>query len=167
IKKRNAVPEKIALRRPQEQGPLTDGELRLNADADKLWILELDRVPIGQTQFFESGPLLARFLDVLSRLVADRAGTGRLIGFGVLGATCCADEREHNYISLLHEAHRDMCTTGLAICPLFFSVEATWGDEQVKMRDYMTCPEGRSVGDDNSASRPALIRCNVLSGSSP
>ena len=59
----------------QEQGPLADGEVRLDADADQPRLLELDRVPVGQPQLVQRGPLLAGRLDVLPLVLADGAGS--------------------------------------------------------------------------------------------
>ena len=48
IEQRQAVPQDVGLRRAQEQGPLADGEVRLDADADQPRLLELDGVSVGQ-----------------------------------------------------------------------------------------------------------------------
>src|SRR5262249_30718636 len=48
IEERQTVPEDVAARGAEKQGPLADGEVRLDADADQVRFLELDRAAVGE-----------------------------------------------------------------------------------------------------------------------
>jgi hypothetical protein len=100
IQQRQTVPQDVGLRGPQEQGPLADGERRVDADADQPRLLELDRVAVGQPQPLPGRPLLARDLDVLPFILADGTGGGRLVALGVLRPAGRADEVRHAPASL-------------------------------------------------------------------
>lgn len=49
-----------------------------------------------------SGPVLTCDFDVLPLVLADSAFRGRLVFLGELGATGCADEVRHDYVTLAH-----------------------------------------------------------------
>src|SRR5207248_11658178 len=63
---------------------------------DQSRLFELERVPVGQPQLVEGGPLLARSFDVLPLVLADGAGSGRLVALGVLRPAGRADEVRHS-----------------------------------------------------------------------
>src|SRR5262249_39638190 len=68
----------------------------VDADADQPRLLEPDRVAVGLAQLVERRPLLARGLDVLSVVLADGAGGGRLVALGVLRPAGRGDEVRHD-----------------------------------------------------------------------
>jgi len=78
IEETDAIPEDVAVRRLDEERALADGELRLSADANEVWLLLKDDVfPWALAHFFERGPGLSVGADVLTFVEADGAGVGR------------------------------------------------------------------------------------------
>src|ERR1700722_2340351 len=87
VQQRNTVPQDVGLGRANKQGSLTDGEVRIDTDADQARLLGFYAVSVRQAQAIEYGPVLAGDFDVLPFILADDAFGGRLAALGVLRAT--------------------------------------------------------------------------------
>lgn len=75
---------------------MTTPELRV---ADQSGLLELDRIPVGQSQSFQSRPLLTRDVDILPFFLADVASNWCLNTFIALHPSCYAGEKGHGCLS--------------------------------------------------------------------
>src|SRR4051812_37131955 len=109
IDQRDAIPEKISLRRAQQKRSLPDREFRNAADADQPRLVLPKGVVMAAAQLFERRPLLTRSRNELPRITADRAGRRRRGGFRKLGSARFAD-RFHFRGSLSGDIAESMST---------------------------------------------------------
>src|SRR5436190_8500447 len=84
VQRRQTIPQDVAGGSPDEKRPLTNGELRLNADGEQSRLLPLDRVAMADSQLVKGRPLLACRLHVLPVVLANRTASRRSIALGIL-----------------------------------------------------------------------------------
>jgi hypothetical protein len=107
-----AIPQKVALRRANQQRALADGERRVRPDADQAEVVA-DLVLVLFAKFIKGGPSLARPSDVLSLVLADWAVLGWVRGGRELDSTGGADVAERPVdikLSAPETTSRRVCT---------------------------------------------------------
>jgi hypothetical protein len=90
VDERDHVPDHVPLVRLDEEQPLADADLRLDADAEVAGVLAYVAAMLG-LQLFERRPPLAIETDVLTFVLADRAALRRR---GALGELRCAGQTD-------------------------------------------------------------------------
>ena len=92
----HAVPQHVPVRRPDQQGPLTDAQPGLDADPDQavLDVPDLRAEPFPP-KLGQRGPPLARPAHVLALVLADGAAIGRPVSGRMLNRAGPAGERPH------------------------------------------------------------------------
>ena len=90
-----AVPQDAAVRCPQKEGSLAEGEPRLDADSGEAGSLGRHPIAVAGAELVQSGPRLPAPSDVLALVIADDAVVRWGGALGVLGATGGADVIRH------------------------------------------------------------------------
>jgi hypothetical protein len=90
VDERDHVPDHVPLIRLDQEQPLADPDLRLDADTEIAGVLANVGAPLGP-QLLERRPVLTVEPDVLALVLADRAAFGRRLALGELRRTGQAD----------------------------------------------------------------------------
>ncbi len=95
VQQRNAIPEQTSTGRLQKQCALSDGELRLRADAEKLWRFIFDTIVMIARQAVERYPFLTAVTNELPFVFANCAVRRRFGSRAILRSALHADKVFH------------------------------------------------------------------------
>jgi hypothetical protein len=98
IEKADAVPKNIALGRDDQKRPLPDSELWGSPDAKQARRYFSESIEATSREFFGRDPLLARFGNELTVILADYAVFGRCLIVRILKATGLAQKFWHDIV---------------------------------------------------------------------
>ncbi len=91
------IPQKVARRRLDEQGTLSDPDRRLDRDAVQTGLDFGNRSPVpSSAQLLQGGPPLAGGAHILPLIAADRADRGWLTGIRLLNSAGTTDKDRHD-----------------------------------------------------------------------
>jgi hypothetical protein len=99
IEKADAVPENIAGRRDDQEGPLPDRELRHRPNAEEIRRHLAEGVEAADGELLRRQPFLSRLGDELPLVLADDATRRRIGALRILNATSLAEVLRHLGVS--------------------------------------------------------------------